>query len=340
MKSAIIFRAVATAAVSTLAATVTMSGCTSSGAYLRSDAPAVGLELTATDLDAHVVTVEASSSWMFDPAAISVPEGETPWLSVRYADDNPSLLWVKALSRNESPTPRIDTILMASGDGLALEIPVRQLALDVTFGVEPRTLQPFGPYETAVRTLTVTSTLEWEAFTLGESEWLTIARGTGSGHDGTITVGVTPTRSLDPRRDTIVVRVANPAFHDRHADSIAVVQQGTDLLVESDAIDLDTFEIGVPAAGGEIALTVYSREAWSVAADAGATAAGIVTFDPATGPADLQGITVVMTVAPNAAAEERTFTLTLDSAGQQYEYICRQMGDRSPPGDPEEEEGT
>jgi hypothetical protein len=302
-----------------------LGGCAPVESFLRSDLPADALEIAATDVDSHPIGIEASASWMFD-TTLGARQDEVLWLRAWYDESNPTLIWAQATGPNENPEPRTDTIVVVSGDGLALEIPVRQQALEVSFSVTPRTLEPFGARDTGTQTLTVASTLTWEYTTVGESEWLVLTRGTETGTNGTIVVEVRPTRDLDMRRDTIVVRPVNEAFREGYSDSIAVRQEGIDLLIEAgEAMNPETFEIDIPAAGGEITLWVYSRSPWTISSDAPAER---VTLDADGGAADIEtGIPVLMTAAPNTSTEQLKFRLTLTSAGQTYEYICTQQGD-------------
>jgi hypothetical protein len=307
-----------------------LSGCTPGDKYLRSDAPGVGIEVAATDTDRHSIAITASSSWMFNTAGM--PE----WLDLRYDDNSSGLLWVGALTRNESLDSLRTTITIVSGDGLRLEIPFVQLPMEVSFAVTPRTVEPFGPRETASRTLNVASTLTWEHLTVGGSDWLTMIRDTDpdSGAER-LTVNAAPTRELDPRRDTIVVRPVNETFHG-YSDSIAVVQRGIDLVVWSDAMNETTFEIGIPAEGGEVAMSVFSRNAWTVASDA---SPDLIALDIAEGEADIEnGIPVIITAAPNTTTEDHTFTLTFTADGETYEYTCTQQGGAAPPPPQEEEQ--
>jgi hypothetical protein len=284
------------------------------------------LEVAATDVSSHAVMIEASSSWMFD-TFFGAPheEGTSRWASARYDSNNPALMWVETLGRNENPEPRLDTVVVVSGDGLRLEILVRQGALEVSFGVAPASIEPFGPRESDTRTVSVSSTIAWEYEVVDRSDWLTVARSDDpDSASGTLTVAAAPTRSLDPRRDTIVVRPANQAFHAQHTHKIPVEQAGIDLIVESEKMNTSTFAVEIPAAGGEIPLWVYSRAGWTASVNAPPERAAL---DITSGPADIEsGIPVVMTAAANPSTEQFEFTLTLTSAGQKYEYICIQQG--------------
>ncbi len=309
------------------AAALLFSGCTSeSGRYLRADTPEGGVEISATDTSDHPVRIEASASWMVDT------ESGPDWFDVRYDLNDPNLLWTSANVRNESLDSLITEITVVSGDGLRLMIPFVQLPMEVDFGVTPRTLDPFGPRDTSTRTLTVTiaSSLEWEWLIVGESDWLQITRGSGD-EANRLSVGVTPTRLLDPRRDTIVVRPVLETFHSYY-DSIAVVQRGIDLVIDSEAMNSDTYEIEIPGEGGEIMLAVYSRAEWTASADAPADR---VVLGVASGGPDIEnGTPMAITVAPNTSTEEYAFTLTFTSVGETYEYICRQQGGQPSENDP------
>jgi hypothetical protein len=306
-------------------------GCAPAETFLRSDVPGGVLEITATDIGAHGITIEASSSWMFDNT-IGAPHGdEARWLTARYDTNNPALMWVETLSRNENIEHRLDTVVVVSGDGLRLEILVRQGAMDVSFDVTPASLEPFGARETDTRTVTVSSTIAWEYDLIDQSDWLTVTRGADAadGTSGTLTVAAAPTRSLDLRRDTIVVRPVNDNFHGTHTSKVPVEQAGIDLVVESEAMN-PAFAIEIPAGGGEIPLSIYSRAAWTASMDVPAERASL---NMTSGPADIEsGIPVVMTAAANPSTEQFEFTLTLTSAGQKYEYVCTQQGNQAESG--------
>ncbi len=90
-------------------------------------------------------------------------------------------------------------------------------------------------------------------------------------------------------------------------------------------MDGETFEIGVPAEGGAVSLSVFSRYAWVVTTDA---PDGSVSFDITghEGGTIENGTPIIMTVAPNTSTEEdHTFTITFESAGETYEYRCTQL---------------
>jgi hypothetical protein len=301
-------------------------GCTpATETFLRSDVSGGVLEIAATDVAAHGVMIEASSSWMFD-TMFGTPHTDDPrWVSAWYDEGNPALMWVGASSRNENPEARLDTVVVVSGDGLRLEMVVRQSPLEVSFDVAPASVSPFGPRETDTRSVTVTSTIAWEWELTEQSDWLTITRADAAdGISGTLTIGASPTRSLDLRRDTIVVRPVNAAFQTAHTHKIPVEQAGIDLVVESEAMNPGTFAIEIPAAGGEIPLWIYSRADWTASLDAPAERASL---DVTSGPADIEsGTPAMITVAANPSTEPFAFTLTLTGAGQIYEYLCTQQG--------------
>ncbi len=301
-------------------------GCASGDRFLRTDADV--MEISAEDQSDHAVVIEASSSWI-----ANVSE-ETPWLYVHYAEDNPGLLWVAA-SVNENPEPRNAAITIVSGDGLTLEIPVVQLGMVIRFEVTPRTLEPFAARDASTQTLTVDTGLSWR-FSQLHGDWIVMTRGTEEGSENTLTIGVKPTRIFEERRDTIVLQPDRAEYH-ASGDSIVVVQAGIDLVVTGDAMDEETFEIGVPAQGGEVSLSVFARHAWEVTTDAPAER---VSFDITghEGGTMENGTPIVMTVAPNTSTEEDyTFVLTFESAGETYEYRCTQLKSVPPEQEPEPE---
>lgn len=311
----------ASALTVTLAVASAATGCSPGEKFLRADIPSI--ELTATDRGEHSITIEASASWM-----ASVPE-DAGWLDAKYDTGFPDLLWITTTGNNESLEERSTRITVVSGDGLVLVIPVVQLAMDGRLEVTPATLEPFGPRDATPRTLTVSTALTWEFAVLNGADWLGVVRSkateTEEGSGSILTISATPTRSLDPRRDTLVIYPTKDAFISM-ADSIAVVQEGIDLVVDSDLFD-DNFDVVIPAAGAGVALSVYSRATWRVSAVLpDETPADRVSLDMVEGPADIgNGIPFVVTVTPNTSSEEFIFTLVFDSGGDTYEYICRQQ---------------
>jgi hypothetical protein len=289
---------------------ITFTECATEGTFLK--ASVEGIEFSAEPTGEQTVTIDASSSWMVEFAGLE------EWLSVEYDDSDANVLRLSA-GINESPEGRDDSVVVVSGDGLSLILPIVQRAMGGYFDVTPAVLQTFGARETAIRTLTIdTNMTTWEASVLHDSDWILL-----SPEDNTLGVGVKPTRLLDARRDTIVLRPMNEAFASL-ADSVAVVQRGLDLLVSSEAMDETTLETAVPAGGGEVFLTVYSRNTWSVTTD---DSAGRVTLDISSGPAEIEyGTPLVVTATENTGPEEYTFTLTFSSGGETYEYLCRQPG--------------
>ena len=306
-----------------------IAGCAPADKFLHADPTSVEM---AADMKKEVlaVTIGSSSPWVFDNSE------PAEWLSLDYDAENPSRLLISA-SVNENPDDRTDSVTIISGDGLQLIIPFRQLAMNPLFDVSPPVLEPFGARDDMIRTLTVTTDLPsgWEFLLLYASDWLTIEQG-GRGEENILTVSATQIRSLDERRDTIVIRPVNTAFASR-ADTIAVVQAGLDLLATSETMDPETDIIAIPAAGGETVLSVLSRSPWSASTDADA---GRVSMNISEGAADMgEGIPMVVTATPNPEAEEYTFTLIFSSAGREYEYRFVQAGAEPEP-NPEEPEPT
>ncbi len=314
-----------------IASFLLLASCSAGDKYLRSDAPSGGIEIPATDTDDHALSITSSASWII--SSTGLPE----WFDLRYDASDTGLLWAGARTRNESLDSLRTVITIISGDGLRLDIPFVQLPMVVSFALTPGTLEPFGPRDATPRTLTVASTLTWESLTVGDADWLTLtpAADPDSGVE-TLTVTASPTRELDPRRDTIVVRPVNEAFH-LYSDSIAVVQLGIDLVVYSDAMT-PAFDIAIPASGGEIALSVFSRHSWTLShtAPPATVALDITHGDPDTG----NGVPVILTAPPNPSSEPITFTLTFTSGGETYTYTCTQQGGAPPPPEPPTEEPT
>ncbi len=296
------------------AAVAILAGCSPADKVLRANPSSIEMAAEPEDIS---VAVESSSSWIFDSSVLE------DWLSLKYDNDDPSLLWVSA-EANESLGERTDSIMLISGDGSKLIIPLRQLAMEISFDVSPAVLEPFGASDEEPRTLTISTNLTsgWNYTILHAADWLTAEIG-GKGEENILTVSAKSNQSLYERRDTIVVRPTNAVFS-ALADSIAVVQTGLDLLVTSGSMDEETYIIKIPTEGGETNLSVWSRSPWSVSTEADAEK---VSTNLAEGGADIvDGITVVVTVVPNTETEEYTFTLVFESAGQKYEYRFVQAG--------------
>ncbi len=315
-----------------MAAAVALAGCSQDEKFLRADN--VSLEISAEDTAEQMVTIEASSPWLVDAVggADWLNDAGTKWLSVKYDDNIPNLLWVKATETNDNLEDRRAVIRVASGDGLALDISFTQRAMIVRFNVSPSILEPFDAYGSRAQTITVDTGLPWEAFQL-DGDWLTTTIDTEEDKNaGTLTVEAKDTRSLTERRDTIVLRPVREAYWS-YSDSIAVVQAGSDLVVHSNVIDEETVEVEIPAEGGEVELRVQSRAEWSVSTEVPPER---VALSPTEGGIDTgEGAQVVMTVTENTEEEEYRFTLTFVSAGKKYEYRCVQAGVA-----PEQEEPT
>ncbi len=308
------------------------AGCTSAKEYLRADVSA--FEIAADDTSDYAIVVESSSSWIIDPSAL--PEWLGVWYDATDPNPDPNLLWTKA-AVNEDTEDRATRITIVSGDGLVLSIPFVQLAMVVRFGITPSVLEPFAARDTDPQTITVDTPLAWEAIQLG-GDWIEFTRGTAEeGTANILSVGAKPTQLFDPRIDTIVLRPVRADYWD-FADSIRVVQEATDLVVTGDAMDEETLEIAVPTSGGEVPLSVFARYAWTLSTDA---SPGAVSFDLTghEGNSIEYGTPIVMTVAPNTSTEEdHVFTLEFESAGETYEYRCRQPKSDPPEQEPEPEE--
>jgi hypothetical protein len=289
-----------------VALTAGFAGCTPADKFLQANPSSIEMSADSEPLS---VTVEASSSWVFDSAGIA------EWLTLKYDPNDSNLLSVSAPA-NESPDERADSVVLVSGDGLTLIIPVRQLAMDGFLDISPRVPESFYARNDTVRTLTISSNLTWDYSLLLASDWIDISQGDGDAQN-TLTITAQDTRTLDERRDTIVIRPLNEFFAFL-ADSIAIVQRGLDLLVTTESMNPETGLIEAPAAGGEITLVVLSRSPWSVRTEATAER---VSIDLTEGAADMMnGIPVVVTVSPNTEAEEYAFTLVFESDDQIYEY--------------------
>lgn len=304
-----------------------LAGCSPPDEFLRADVTVV--EIGAEDTSHNTVSIESSSSWMVDAS------GSVDWLELGYEEGDPWTLWVTALL-NESPDPRESSITVVSGDGLTLTIPVVQSGMNIRFGVTPTELQPFGARDTGAQTLTVDTGLSWQAIQL-HGDWITLTKGTEQGKENTLAVGVKATRIFEERRDTIVLQPVNEVFH-RWSDSLVVVQEGIGLVVTAELMNEQTLEITIPADGGEVPMSVFSKEAWLVTTDASPDR---VTFDMTGSGSDIEnGIPIVMTVTPNTSTEEdHAFTLSFESGGETYEYRCRQQASVPPEQSPEPEEG-
>ncbi len=300
--------------------------CTTAERHLSADVSSITVE--AADVTDHVISVSSSSSWMVDASGLA------DWLSVWYDTNNPSLLFVAATEKNESLEERSDDITIISGDGLVLTIPLTQLSMDVRFNPTPPALETFAARNAPAQTIDVDTDLTWEAAQL-HGEWIVLTRGTAEeGTENTLTVEVPSTRSLQPRRDTIVLRPTLEAFASM-ADSVAVEQTGLGLVAESPMMNEQTLEIEIPREGGEVIVSVFSHERWDLSTDASEQTA---TLSLTEGPADTEnGITVVVTVAPNDTTEPRTFVLTFESGGETYEYTCNQQSESDQPTEPTEE---
>ncbi|MDR2894850.1 MAG: hypothetical protein LBU97_05260 [Alistipes sp.] len=307
------------AACTSLAALIVAAGCTPADKFLRVDTPEITI---AADHSGRIdVTVSASTSWMFDPPAVGTRE----WLSLEYSTTDPALLRVSA-ARNESLDERTAEINIVSGDGLSIVVPVVQLAMDARLDVSPRRLD-LAATDTLPHTIAVTTTnlsAGWRALQL-RGDWLSLV----SERDGTLTVKANPLRSMAERMDTVVLLPVSEAFLSL-ADSIVVVQTGLGLLVESEAMNLESFEIEAPATGGDFALRVFSTAPWRVtvgSSNPDGTPTEALAIDLTEGAADTgNGTVIVMTVAENISTDERTFTLSFESGGETYQYICRQQG--------------
>jgi hypothetical protein len=300
----------AVAAGALVATLVAAGGCAVQNAYLRADA--AELELAAGDVAQHTITIDASSSWALYTGTTFL------WLSATYDADDASALRVRALGVNESREELRDTLLIVSADALTLTIPVVQRALAGSLAVTPAAPEPFGPRESETRTLTVETNLSaWEHTVLGDG-WLTATRADGGRE---ITLRAKGLNRLEERRDTVVVYPVAEDFS-QLADSIPVVQRGMDLVMTAEAMNAETFDVAIPAAGGEVAVSIYSRAAWTLAHDADPER---VSVNLTEGGADTEnGVPLIVTVAANLSTEEYTFTVTFTSDGKKYTYLCRQ----------------
>jgi len=287
-------------------------GCAVQNAYLNSQTKA--MELAAADVTPHALTIDSSSPWVVNTGRAY------PWLDVSYDADRTELLWVRAQGVNESLYARLDSVEIVSADALTLKILVTQAAMAVSLDVTPAAPEPFGPRDATVRTLTVATDLtSWEHLALG-GEWLTVTRANGSNE---LTLSAKGFNGIDDRRDTVVVRPINEALW-AYADSIPVVQRGLDLTMIAPEMDEESFDVAIPAAGGTVAASVYSRAAWTLSTD-GDTGSGRVALNTTQGAADIEnGTQLEITVAANTSADEYEFTLTFTSGDQTYNYICRQ----------------
>jgi hypothetical protein len=303
-----LFRAVVTIAVSAV-----LAGCAKGDRFLTASRQV--LEFAADDVDGLLLEIDASAPWMIE--SIGMPD----WLWVQYNPDNSALINVTA-RLNESLIPRSSVLSIVSGDGLTLNIPVVQRSMDITFDTSPGEVAPFGPNETATRTLTVTTNTLWQAVVLNGADWISFSPGAGpEPNTDLLDVSVKPTRSLDRRRDILVLQPVTEAYQ-ALSDSIEVVQLGLDLLVTADGMNEETLETAIPATGGEVSMTVQSRFPWDVSTNADP---GRVTLDTTSGPADLEyGTPITITVAANPGPGEHTFTLIFSSQGETYQYLCRQ----------------
>ncbi|MDR2911949.1 MAG: hypothetical protein LBV38_01420 [Alistipes sp.] len=298
-----LLRHIATAACLALLST----GCEEDDRYLRADPSSV--EIAADSTSDIAVTVESSSRWLADPA--SAPE----WLSLSY-DDALSLLWLRLAGTNESLEERRAEILLISGDGLELTVPVVQRAMDVFFEVSPHELTIFGARNAATQTLTIDTPLEWEFSILEGGEW---AKATREENTNTLDITTDATHMLEERRTAIALRPVNDAFREL-ADTVAVVQRGLDLLAQSTLMNPTTFEIELPAEGGDAPISVYAKGDWTAATDS-----PDLTLDLAGGGADIEnGTLLTLTAGPNPTPESRTFTLTFTCEGESYEYTITQ----------------
>jgi hypothetical protein len=302
------------------------AGCDPAGGYLRADV--ASFEIASDDTSNHALVVEASSSWIIDPSG--VPGWLTVWYDATNPYPDPNLLWLKA-SVNEDTEDRSAEISLVSGEGLTLAIPFVQLGMVVSFDVSPLVLEPFPARDASPQTLPVDTPLSWEAVQL-HGDWITLTR-EAEGVGNILSVGVKPSQLFDPRSDTIVLRPARADYRE-FADSIVVVQHASDLAVVAETMDEDTLEIAIPAAGGEVPLSVYSRHSWTLSTDAPPE---IVSIDLTAheGNSIESGTPIVMKVAPNSSSEQDfTFTLTFASEGKTYKYLCRQP--KSSPPEPEQ----
>jgi hypothetical protein len=310
-----------------------LAGCTSAKEFLRADT--ASFEISAEDTSDHAIIVEASSSWIVNAA--DKPDWLTLWYDASEPEPNPNLLWVRA-AVNEEIKDRATEIIIVSGDGRLLAIPFKQLAMVVRFGVSPGTLEPFTARDAGTQTLDVDTALAWE-FEQLHGDWITMTPGAGEegGPQNTLEVGVRPTRIFEERRDTIVLRPVRADYWD-YADSIAVVQAGIDLVMTGETLDEETLEIAVPAEGGVVPLSVSSRYGWTLTTDAPADRVQ-VNLTSHEGDTIETGTPIEMTVAPNPSTEEDyTFALTIESAGETYEYQCRQSKSNPPNPEPNPEQ--
>jgi hypothetical protein len=302
--------------VSVAVAAAGFAGCSSAEEYLRADV--ASFEIASSDTDSHSIVVEASSSWIIDFTGL--PEWLSVWYDTTQPNPDPDLLWVKA-SVNEDTEERTAVINLVSGEGLTLAVPFVQLGMVVRFEVSPLSLEPFAARDGSPQTLTVDTPLAWEAVQL-HGDWITLTR-EAEGAGNILQVGVKPSQLFDPRSDTLVLRPVREDYWD-FARSIVVVQEATDLVVTAEAMNEETLEITIPADGGEVPLSVYSRHSWTLSTDAPPET---VSIDLTSHEGDTieSGTPIVLTVAPNSSTdEERTFTLSFESGGETYRYLCRQ----------------
>jgi hypothetical protein len=164
--------------------------------------------------------------------------------------------------------------------------------------------------------VSVESSSSWIFDDSERAEWLTLNY--DNDDPNLLSVSATANANLTDRTDSIVL-----VSGDGSRLIIPVIQTGMDFFVVSSMVDSSTGTIMVPAAGGEVPLSVFSNYAWSVSTDEPAEK---VTIDPVNSEANEEGTPVVVTVAANDTVEEFAFILIFESDGKEYSYPFVQQG--------------
>ncbi len=299
-----------------IAVLLSVSGCKEPEKYLRIVEKEV--VIAAEEIEA-TITVEASASWMVDVSGL--PE----WIDEFEYDEAGGTFTVKLPSEgNATLESRSTVIRVDSGDGLTASVHLTQLAMDAVIVLTPAALEPFDGNGAPEQTLTVEAyPAEW-TFT-EDMDWLTVARGEGDLYN-TLVLTAARSQQFEERSGEIVVRHIAEAF-ETLADTLAVTQRGVNLFLVSDPesipIDPETLEIGLPAEGIEINLTVLAVADWTVSVDQ--PEEGRATLEITGGEMnDTDGIELPLTVPENTAGERYEFTLVFECGGEQYTYKCVQ----------------
>lgn len=308
----------------TAAVVLSFAACAETEKFLRVS-PSVA-EVSASDSlnFSAVFDVEASTkSWMVNYKA------KPDWVEEYIYNINLGTLTAVAVGQNSSLAPRSVEIEFSSGDGLTQWATFTQLGLGARLDVDLAGLRPLdGRGDSLALAVNDDFNENWSVMSKGSGGgWLSASRYDVTSDSRVLVLKAPSSRSLDPRRDTVMLSSASEEFLSL-ADTIAVVQNGVDLLVLSGSITEPDPTIRIPAEGtttqGAV-LDVLSRNGWTV--EVAEDPESRVVLGASGGEGDMgDGEILTMNVAASTSEEEYRFELVFESAGLEYKYYGVQAG--------------